>query len=284
MKTYLECIPCFINQAFRAAKTATDDDNKIKIILDKAGAMISTISMEQTPPETGADIYKLISDVTGDNDPYYSIKQKNITHALSLYAGLKKRVENSNDPLLTAIRLAIAGNVIDLGIDRQFDIVKDIENTLIADFAEFDFDSFKNRLDQAESILYIGDNSGEGVFDRILIEQLNKPVVFATREIPVINDITVIEAEQIGITKIAKVISSGSKAPGTILKKCSRDFVGIFERSDMVISKGQGNYESLSDSKRDIFFMLKAKCSVIAKHLNVIVGDIIFKHHKGTEI
>ncbi|MFO7811011.1 MAG: ARMT1-like domain-containing protein, partial [Candidatus Delongbacteria bacterium] len=112
--------------------------------------------------------------------------------------------------------------------------------------------------------------------------QLGKPVIFATREIPVINDITINEAKQIGINKIAKVISSGSKAPGTILEKCSRDFVGIFERSDMVISKGQGNYESLSDSKRDIVFLLKAKCPVIAKHLNVNVGDIIFKHNIGT--
>ena len=118
MKTYLDCIPCFINQAFRAGKTATNDESVIKKILDETGAMISSIPMEQTPPETGAMIYKRISEITGNFDPYHEIKQNNIEHALSLYPELKSRVRASKDPLLTAIRLAVAGNVIDLGIDK----------------------------------------------------------------------------------------------------------------------------------------------------------------------
>ena len=267
-----------MNQAFRAGKTATKNESVIKKILDETGAMISNIPMEQTPPETGAMIYKRISEITGNSDPYHDIKQKNIEHALSLYPELKSRVEKSNDPLLTAIRLAVAGNVIDLGIDKEFDIVRDVEKILVQDFAVFDYEMFKSKLNSSKNILYLGDNSGEGVFDKILIEELNIPVIFVTRETPIINDLTIKEAKQIGIDKIAEVISSGSKAPGTILNQCNDEFIELFNNADMVISKGQGNYEALSDIDRDIFFLLKSKCPVVARHLNVNVDDIIFKY------
>ena len=270
-----------MNQAFRAGKTATKDKAVIKRILNETGAMISSIPMEQTPPETGAMIYKRISEITGNFDPYHEIKQKNIEHALSLYPELKSRVKNSDDPLLTAIRLAVAGNVIDLGIDKEFDIVRDVEKILVQDFAVFDYEIFKSKLNSSKNILYLGDNSGEAVFDKILIEELNVPVIFVTREIPIINDLTIKEAKQIGIDKIAEVISSGSKAPGTILGQCNEEFIELFNNADMIISKGQGNYEALSDIDRDIFFLLKAKCPVVARHLNVMVDDIIFKYNKG---
>ena len=278
MKTYLDCIPCFMNQAFRAGKTATKDESVIKRILDETGAMISSIPMEQTPPETGAMIYKRISEITGNDDPYHEIKQNNIEHALSLYPELKSRVKKSDDSLLTAIRLAVAGNVIDLGIDKEFDIVRDVEKILVQDFAVFDYEMFKSKLSSSKNILYLGDNSGEAVFDKILIEELNIPIIFATRETPIINDLTIKEAKQIGIDKIAEVISSGSKAPGTILGQCNDEFIKLFNNADMIISKGQGNYEALSDVDRDIFFLLKAKCPVVARHLNVKVDDIIFKY------
>lgn len=270
-----------MNQAFRAGKTAAKDEHIIKRILDETGAMVSSIPMEQSPPETGAMIYKRITEITGNPDPYCDIKQQNIQHALSLYPELKIKVHSSKDPLLTAIRLAVAGNVIDLGIDKEFDIVKDIEKISIQDFAIFDYDQFKSKLACSKNILYIGDNSGEGVFDKILIEQLELPVIFAVRDTPIINDITVKEAEQIGLDKVAKLISSGSKAPGTILDRCSDEFLEVFNNADMIISKGQGNYESLSDLSRDIFYMLKAKCRVVARHLNVKIDDIIFKYNRG---
>ncbi len=270
-----------MNQAFRAGKTATKDESVIKKILDETGAMIYSIPMGQTPPETGAIIYKRIIEITDIPDPYHNIKQQNIRQALELYPELKVKIESSDDPLLTAIRLAVAGNVIDLGIDKEFDIVKDVEKILIQDFAVFDYDKFRSRLAASKNILYIGDNSGEGVFDKLLIEQLKLPVIYAVRDTPIINDITLNEAEQIGLDKIAELISSGSKAPGTILDKCSDEFLEVFNNADMIISKGQGNYESLSDVSRDIFFMLKAKCRVVARHLNVKVDDIIFKYNTG---
>ncbi|MBC8385709.1 MAG: DUF89 family protein [Candidatus Cloacimonetes bacterium] len=281
MKTYLDCLPCFLQQALRAGRIATDDEAIIKKLLDEVGAMIKEIPMENTPPQTGAIIYPKISEITNNADPYKVIKEKNITHALHLYPELKKKVEKSDDSLLTAIRLAVAGNVIDLGVNREFDLVEEIEKILHQEFAVFDFESFKQELNNAKEILYIGDNSGEAVFDKILIEELGKPVTFVVREIPIINDITEKEARQIGIDKIAEILSSGTTAPGTILELCNQEFIRKFYDADLVISKGQGNYEGLSGVQRSIFFLLKVKCPVIAENIGVREDDIILKGKKN---
>ncbi|MCK4542770.1 MAG: DUF89 family protein [Spirochaetales bacterium] len=277
MKTYLDCLPCFMNQALRAGRVATNDEKKIKKLLDEIGMLIGKIPMEHTPPETGAIIYRRVSEITGNADPYREIKEKNISQALSLYPELKKKVAESNDRLLTALRLAVAGNIIDLGVGKEFNIRDDVEKTLHQKFAICDYELFKQELNKAKEILYIGDNSGEAVFDKILIEELGKKVTFVVREIPIINDITIKEAKLIGIDKIAKVISSGTTAPGTILDICNDDFLKIFVNADMIISKGQGNYEGLSGTDIPIFFILKAKCSVIADNIGVQENDIVLK-------
>lgn len=277
MKTYLECLPCFVQQALRAGKMATNDEFVLKKILDEVGCMLKEIPLTNTPPETGDLIYQKISQITGNIDPYKQIKQENISHALQLYPDLKTRIKQSSDRLLTAIRLAIAGNVIDLGVNRKFDLVKDIEAVMKQEFAVFDYQSFQAKLSVAKSILYIGDNAGEAVFDKLLIEELPLPVVYVVREIPVLNDVTCEEAKQIGIDKIADIVSSGSTAPGTILKKCNQDFQEMFKQVDLIISKGQGNYEGLSSRKEPIFFLLKAKCEVIAENIGVKMNDIILK-------
>ena len=266
-----------MNQALRAGRIATKNEEKIKKLLDEVGLMIKDIPMENTPPETGAIIYRKIYEITDNNDPYKEIKAKNISHALHLYPKLKQKVDESDDRLLTAIRLAVAGNVIDLGISKEFNITKDVEKLLHQEFAIFDYELFKKELEKTDEILYIGDNSGEAVFDKILIEEIGKPVTFVVREIPIINDVTKKEAKQIGIDKIAKVISSGTTAPGTILDLCNDDFIRKFKNADMIISKGQGNYEGLSNIYRSIFFLLKVKCPIIARNVGVKENDIILK-------
>ena len=266
-----------MHQAYRTAKLATDDDHKIKTVLDSVGEMIKNISMESTPPETGNFIYHTIREVTNNNDPYQNIKQKNINEALGLYPELKKLIEESDDSLLTAIRIAIAGNVIDLGVSKKFNIVEDLKTILKQDFAAFDYDVFKEHLNKAKSVLYIGDNAGESVFDKLLIEQIGKPTTFVVRDIPVINDCIIDDARASGLHEVAEIISSGSTAPATILSLCNADFLKIFNEADIVISKGQGNYEGLSEVDRSVFFMLKAKCKVIANDLEVEENDIVLK-------
>jgi uncharacterized protein with ATP-grasp and redox domains len=277
MKTFLDCYPCFLDQALRAGRMATDDEQKIKELLDSVGCMIKDIPMDHTPPETGEMIYRKIRELTGVDDPYREVKKSSISEALELYPDLQKMVDEADDRLLAAIRLAIAGNVIDLGVSREFILGDEIREVLRQDFAVFHYDAFKAHLRSTSSVLYIGDNAGESVFDRILIEELDKPVTYVVRDIPVINDVTMEDALDSGIDEIAEIISSGSTAPGNILRLCNKKFLDKFEHSDLIISKGQGNYEALSEVGRPVFFLLKAKCRVIATDLGVKVDDIVLK-------
>lgn len=277
MKTYLDCLPCFMYQALRAGRVSTDDENKIKHLIDSVGNMLKDIPMDNTPPETGDIIYREVRKITGVYDPYKKIKEANIKEALSLYPELKKIVYASDNRLLTAIRIAIAGNVIDLGVNKEFNIIKDLEKTLRQDFAILHFNEFVTQLEKAKSVLYLGDNAGESVFDKILIEELEKAVTYAVRDIPVINDVTLKDAIDSGLDEVAEIISSGTSAPGTILDLCNNTFLERFYRADMVISKGQGNYEGLSNVDRSLFFLLKAKCKVIANDLKVQENDIVLK-------
>jgi len=277
LKTYLDCLPCFLNQALRAARIATDDEEKVKQVLDEVGMMLKTIPLESSPPESGRLIYRKVSEITGNWDPYRKIKDRSTKEALSLYPLLKSQLESSNDRLLTAIRIGIAGNVIDLGPAKGFDIKKDIAETLKKDFAICDYGKFKDRLDNSDEVLYIGDNAGECVFDKLLIEEMKKPTTYVVRDAPVINDATYEDAVKAGIGEVATILSSGSDAPGTVLYTCGEEFKNVYEGSKFIICKGQGNYEALSNEKRTIFFLLKVKCQVIANDIGAGEGDIILK-------
>ncbi len=283
MKLYLDCIPCAIQQALRAGRMATSNEKKLKQILDETGEMIKTISMHATPAEIGMSVYRIVSKVTSVRDPYKNMKQHHIAETKSIYPELEKIVANSEDKLLTAIRIAIAGNVIDLGVKKSFDIVKDVKSILKQDFAVFDYSAFKTQLEKTENILYIGDNVGESVFDKILIKELKKPVKYAVRSIPIINDVTMEDAIASGLGELAELIDSGCESPGIILNQSTPEFLEIFNTSGLVISKGQGNFEGLSDCNRQVFFLLKVKCPIISNHLGVKEGSIILKEHKIRE-
>ncbi|MFZ0448236.1 MAG: ARMT1-like domain-containing protein [Desulfatiglandaceae bacterium] len=277
MKTYLDCFPCFLSQALRAARIATDDEKKIKQVLDAVGMMLKDIPLESTPPGSGRLIYRKVSEITGVLDPYKKIKAESTKKALALYPPLKGLVQESDDRLLTALRIAIAGNVIDFGANWDFDLDEEIEQILEKDFAICDYNAFKNNLDDAGEVLYIGDNAGECVFDRILIEEIHKPTTFVVRDVPIINDATYEDAVAAGVDTVATILSSGTDAPGTILEACSPDFMEVYHNAECIISKGQGNYEALSTENRPIFFLLKTKCSVIANDIRTKEGDILLK-------
>jgi uncharacterized protein with ATP-grasp and redox domains len=272
MRTYLDCLPCFLSQALRAARIATDDDALIKRVLDEVGKMLGDLPLESTPPESGRRIYQKVGEITGNRDPFRELKDESTREALALYPSLKGRVEASSHRLTTAIRLSIAGNVIDFGPNKAFDLAQEINTTLEKTPAIWDYPAFRDALSRADDILYIGDNAGECVFDRILIEELKKPVIYVVREVPVINDATCEDAVQAGIDQVATIMSSG-----TILQTCSSEFKKIYHQAGCIISKGQGNYEALSGERRPIFFLFKAKCRVIADDMGVQEGDIVLK-------
>lgn len=258
----------------------TSDERKVWEILAAVSLALSRMSFDATPPEIGREIYRIISEKTGVSDPYRGIKERCTKQALAIYPEMKKLLESSQDRLMTALRVAVAGNIIDFGAQAAFDLKKDITKILSQDFAIDHSREFRQTLQNARRILYLADNAGETVFDRILIEEMRKPVIYVVRERPVINDALRKDALNARIDQVAEIVSSGTDAPGTILPLCSEKFLEIFGSADLIISKGQGNYEGLSEERGPIFFLLKAKCQVIAEDIGVKEGDIILMKAK----
>ncbi|MCK4420408.1 DUF89 family protein [candidate division WOR-3 bacterium] len=281
MKTYLDCIPCFFKQGLLAARIAKLNKEDQKRVLDEIARIIPEIPLNASPPEIALDVYKAIRESSGLDDPFKEIKEKYIELALQLYPELREIVDNADDSLLAAVRVAIAGNIIDFGVGNEFDIEETLKETMVDEFAILDYEPFRDSVKKAKNILYIGDNAGETVFDRLLIEQIEGDVVFAVRDVPVINDALKEDAERSGVDKVARIISSGSDAPGAILSRCNEEFLSMFWNFDLVIAKGQGNYETLSDVDREIFFLLKAKCPVISSDIGIPEKSIILLRHRG---
>ena len=288
MKIYIDCIPCFTRQAIDSAKLVTDDEIIQEQVVRYALMMLADLDMSQNPPAIGQKIHRLIRKLIDNDDPYYELKKKFNNLAVKICDDLKEDIQTSEDPLETAFRLAIAGNIIDLGVKTSIaesDIEKIITNCLAADFDKSQIEDFRNSVSQSEQILYLTDNAGEIIFDKLLIEQLPmKKITVAVRGKPVINDATMEDAEFAGLTDIVNVIDNGSDAPGTILEDCSQDFRDFFEKADLIIAKGQGNYETLSEVNKKIFFLLKVKCPVIARNIGCEVGEMILQKsttHEG---
>ena len=285
MRIFLDCIPCFVRQALDSARLATDDEQLHEKVIRKVLRLAADLDMSQSPPAIGQQIHRLIRELVGNNDPYHRIKKRFNNLALKLYPDLRKQIVGSDDRLETAIRLAISGNIIDFGVKTSLaesDIEKTISDSLSGYLNPAQIQGFKNTVTEAEKILYLADNAGEIVFDRLLIEQLPyEKVTVVVKGNPVINDATIEDADVAGLTRIVEVIDNGSDAPGTILETCSQTFRDRFEDADLIVAKGQGNYETLSGADKNIFFILKAKCPVIARDLGCEVGEMILQRSKS---
>jgi len=281
MRTHLDCIPCLVRQTLDSVRFATDDEQIHEQVVREVLRLASGMDMSQSIPSIAQKIHRLLRILIGRNDPYRKVKNWSNTLALKLYPNLKKLIETSSEPLEAAVRMAIAGNIIDFGVKHSLeesDIEKAIDDCLISDFDKTQFESFREAVSKAENILYLADNAGEIVFDRLLIEQLGpEKVTLAVKARPVLNDATSEDARAAGLISLVAVIDNGDDAPGTILETCSVAFQHYFGAADVVIAKGQGNYESLSDVDKNIFFLLKAKCSVIAEHLGCKLNQMILQ-------
>lgn len=280
MKTFLDCIPCLIRQALHSVRSTTEDEQVQEVIVRTALEGIAGMDFRQPPAVMAQAIHRRIREVTGNADPYAEQKRRLNDVALELFPVFSQRIENAANPLELAVRLAIAGNIMDLAVKTNLgedEVLASFDDCLAAPL-DCHIDEFAQAVDEADDILYLADNAGEIAFDRLLVEQLSrKKVTVAVRGKPVINDATIADAEYVGLPKIAKVIDNGSDAPGTILNDCSDVFRRCFERADMIISKGQGNYETLVDCSRPIWFLLRVKCPIIARDLKCPVGTTILR-------
>lgn len=277
MKTYLDCYPCFLKQALSAARRAGASEELQQEILLTAMNDLQSLPTGVTPPEMACKIHKSVRQKTNTLDPYKLAKDQATQEALALYPELKNKVLTASDPLEMAARIAIAGNIIDLGVTDTYDIEATLDRVLTQSFAINDLPALRKQIDECSSILYLADNAGETVFDRVLIELINKPVTYVVKAGPIINDAIRDDAIAAGIDQVATIIDNGSQAPGTIFEQCSESFLQHFQQAELIIAKGQANYESLSDYSAPLFFLLQAKCDVIARDLSVIETDIILK-------
>ncbi|MDP8234447.1 MAG: ARMT1-like domain-containing protein [Candidatus Saelkia tenebricola] len=276
METYLECIPCLFKQSLLIAdKVNLDDDKKRQLIKSVCGLFMDEECFKQPPPVIAKGIYEFIYQLSGVKDVFRQEKKDSTQEALSFYYHLRRRVNESTDPLLEAIRISILGNIIDFGALCNFNLENEIKIIDQKHFAVFDYQNFKDVLDKADSILYIADNAGECVFDKVLIETLGKKIFYAVRSKPIINDATFEDAKCAGIDEVAEIVDSGSELPGILLDNVNPKFLSLFRSVPLIISKGQGNFETLSDVEAPLFFLLQAKCSLVSRMFSCEIGDFI---------
>ncbi len=278
MKTALECLPCYLRQAIQVARLSTDNTALQVEALRRVAELASEMDMVKTPPENSIAVYQALADVTSCTDPYHEIKKESNRQALALLPQFAAMVENATDPLALAFRIAIGGNIIDYGAMQSFDIDETMERCLQREYVVDDGALLLQRLrelDTGSSVLYLADNSGEIVYDSLVVKELSAiglDVTVAVKSSAIINDALLEDARSAGIEQYATLIENGTGCPGTPLASCSEEFLLAFENADLILSKGQGNFETLSESEAEIFFLLTLKCSVVGEHLAEISG------------
>jgi uncharacterized protein with ATP-grasp and redox domains len=276
------CFECFENGYKRLFEKYCIDPEKRKEFLSILATTINN-SKSSLTPEIQRNLNRQFLGMIEMKDPFLEEKRLSNNVALALYDEWKPKVLLADDPFDLALRLAIAGNIMDYGASGNFDIHSTIEKALSKPLAIDHSHDLKEKIEKAQSIIYLGDNAGEIVFDKLFIETIgHKNVTFVVRSAPILNDVTIDDAKDTGIEKVAEIISSGYDAPSTILYQSGEHFLSKYMSADLIISKGQGNLEGLlfQDDPR-IFFLLMAKCDVIAEMLKVEKGSFLVYNVNG---
>lgn len=283
MRSCIDCVHCYLKQAANCMKIAGINDEKIQYeVILKLMDYVKTYKPEDSPAVNSTKTLLKIYEWIGIKDPYEKIKKESNDLALKLYPSLKNIVQSSKDRLHTALKISVAGNIIDLGIYKNFDIEGELERCLESGFSLDHTGRFLEKLAETDEILFLGDNAGEIVFDRILTEELNsmgKKVTYVVKAGPCLNDSTMEDAVYTGMIKVARVIDNGTNHLGTCLDTVSAEFLQEFDNAKLMIAKGQANFENLEQELRArdrIFFMLKIKCEEVGRVAGAQHGDVVF--------
>jgi uncharacterized protein with ATP-grasp and redox domains len=272
MKSSLDCVPCFVDHALHVAQMVTEVPEKQFEIVRRALIEVAKMNLDMAPPEMARTIHGIIKEVAEIEDAYRDVKDKSTEFALKLLPALREDLKNARDEFEARVRLVIAGNIIDYGADRRFDLDTAHERILEVMTMPIDIEAvrfLKERMEKAKNIFYIADNCGEAVLDALLIELFKDKITLGVRGFPILNDVTPREVPLSGLDSLVKnVIDTGDSTPGVLLKHSKPEFVEAFNSADLILAKGQGNFESLSDTDRPICFLLRVKCHVISKLLN----------------
>jgi damage-control phosphatase, subfamily I len=278
MTTSSACLPCFVRQAVEAVGFCVPDEDRRVPILRRLLADLSTADWHTSPVAVAQQLHRRIRQATGDADPYHALKDGMNRLALEMLPGMFQDARFDENPRMAIVRLAVAGNLIDSGAKTGMTETNVREALCRANREPLYGPAIAlfEAAEHAQRILFLADNAGEIVFDRALIEILpSKKITVAVRGSPVLNDATMEDAQVAGLTGLTPIITNGSDAPGTILEDCSAEFRRVYEDSDLIIAKGQGNYESLAATTKHIFFLLRVKCPLVAAQVGAKAGDMI---------
>jgi uncharacterized protein with ATP-grasp and redox domains len=292
MKTNVECMICNIKQLLKVSKRLNVDKDLEQKTAKQVFEMMSQIEFNESNPLVMSKTWDIVTRSFNNANPYKELKQMYNELLLSVYDETDVLIQNDKDAFKAALKMSIIGNLIDLGAKHTFtkqDVLNKIKNYKTIELAIDSSQRLKEQVMDAQTLLYIGDNCGEIVLDKLFIKTLKRlnadlTVYFAVRGGPIINDVTIEDAKMVHMEDVAHVISSGVAAPGTLLEQLSDTFVDLFHQADVVIAKGQGNYESLSEIDKDnLFLVLMAKCELVANTLGVGLLDIVVKQNKLSE-
>ncbi len=278
MKLNLDCIPCFVRQALKASRFCGMSEKEQEKVLREVMSLLLNEKWNKTPPELAHVVHAIVRRYCGD--PYAEVKKKSNELAMEIYGEVKELVEKSEDPLKTAVKVAIAGNIVDFGaVDKEkvedFDLLNFVKKIVSEELDVDHYDKLKKELKMCEKLLYFADNAGEIVFDKILIETIKEyfpvRITLVLKAGPIINDATIEDAKQVEMDSVVseyRFISNGEVG----VERNSPEVEMWLKEHDVTIAKGQGNYEGLSEFS-GIFYMLLVKCPVIARHVGVKVGS-----------
>ena len=244
MRTNLDCLICFMRQARSLGLRASNDPGMQRQLLNEAGQFIASVNADLAPPENSGRLYPLLAKTLGIPDPFIQVKEESNTFALALREEIRQRIIQAEDPLQAAVRAAIGGNIIDYGSLHDFDAAETMQTCFEQEFVIDDVSALQEA-----------------------VRKKGQEVTAVVRDAPIINDATLVDAQACGLDKLCPVISSGTSCPGTPLSQCNPEFLARFQAADIIISKGMGNFESLSEVAAPIFFLFTVKCTEVARHL-----------------
>jgi len=280
MRTEPDCAACFARQAWEVPALFGASGEAAARVIEAVRGELSRFSRTRTPPEMGGILHAIVRRELALADPYAELKARDDARAMAILGDIRRLVARAADPFAAAVRAAIAGNIIDFGApagDVDADVrglVRDALSRELSAAAENALVALALRAKGARRVLYLADNAGEIALDRLLVERLPQgAVTVAVRSAPVINDALLADAIAVGMQDVAEVIESGSAIPGTLLDAATGEFRSRFAAADLVVAKGQGNFETLSEVDAPIAFLLIAKCEVVARRLGCAVGD-----------
>lgn len=287
-----DCVPCILRMAVAALRQLPLDENIIRELCTEILEIpaLRGLDWNKTSAAVIEDIWRKIVKKIGSSDPFRLLKSNQNQKIMDLYPFFEKMVNEAADPLYLAVKLSILGNSMDLMVaDPSLTVERSIANKVKLPLSDENYSKFGKQLQATQHLLIFGDNAGEIVFDKLLIETIKKiyqpEIAFVVRSVPTLNDATFDEAKTVGIDEIATVIENGidGPLPGTVLKRCSSKVNDLVRQSDLIISKGGGNFDTLDEERKrlnkNISFLLLSKCEPYYRHFGVQIYQPILANY-----